>query len=104
MLGLPTNIPEPHDYRACLDMIGNAVQKLSPAELEARSAEAKQAGAPALKRQEFLDTPHGKVMASLPPFTVKRIEGSDTAPVPFPAASVPSHKKRQVLEGIKVLE
>ncbi|RYP45922.1 hypothetical protein DL768_007790 [Monosporascus sp. mg162] len=104
MLGLPTNIPEPHDYRACLDMIGSAVQKLTPAELEARNAETKQAGAPALTKQEFLDTPHGKVMASLPPFTVKRIEGSDTAPVPFPAVSLPSRKKRRVLEGIKVLE
>ena len=127
MLGLPPYAPELTDYRACLDRIGAAVKRLTPAELEARNAEHRQAGAPALTRDEFLATPHGRAVASLPPFTVRRVDEGDvgadsatvaTPPIPFPAASSwpqttangngdgnsNGKRPRQILEGIKVLE
>lgn len=106
MLDLPTHIPHLDKYEDCLKKIGGAVAKLSTAELEAMNAEHKQAGIPALTKEEFLNTPHGRVMKSLPPFTVRRIPGSTTGPVPFPTASLPSTpgKPKQILEGIKVLE
>lgn len=119
MLGLPPTPPPTttadggdDDYRACLATIGAAVRRLTPAELEARNARLRQAGAPALTRDEFLATPHGRAVASLPPFTVKRIDppGTSTTPTPaiaFPAAAgIPAGKRpqQQILEGIKVLE
>ncbi len=101
MLGLPPHAPELRTYRDCLAKIGGAVEKLSTAELEAINTKYKQAGAPVLTKEEFLNTPHGRVMKSLPPFTVQRIPGSATRPIAFPATPSSS---RQILEGIKVLE
>ncbi|KAK7756126.1 hypothetical protein SLS62_001718 [Diatrype stigma] len=109
---MATYSPDMNKYEDCLKKIGGAVAKLSTAELEERNAKHRQAGAPALTKEEFLNTPHGKVLQSLPPFTVRRMEGSVTPPVAFPAASAsllpstPEDKPRQkqILEGIKVLE
>ena len=127
MLGLPPTMPKTtaatavaataatddgdDDYRACLATIGAAVRRLSPAELEARNARLRQAGAPALTRDEFLSTPHGRAVSTLPPFTVRRIDtpgsSNSTPAIAFPAAAGTGpggRRPQQILEGIKVLE
>jgi len=104
MIGLPAFRPDLTDYRECIDTIETRVRRFTVAELEAMNHSARQAGSPVLQTSEFLSTPHGKVVASLPPFTLFPVE-RDTAPVPFTSQTIsPAGGPIQCLKGIRVLE
>lgn len=111
MLGLPPYDDSLTDYKQCIDTIEKAVKKHTVSELEEMNARELQAGVPALKWEQFLETPHGKAMKSLPPFTVEPLETS-TPPTPFPATPAPAQPTNgnatnplpQALTGIKVIE
>jgi len=62
-----------------------------------------QAGVQALKPDQFLQTPHGKAIASLPPFTVRCLDTS-TPPIPFSHLPQDPSLPPQCLQGIRVLE
>ncbi|ORY69827.1 CoA-transferase family III [Pseudomassariella vexata] len=103
MLGLPPFLPGATDYRQCIDAIESAVKKFSVSELEQRNRKCRQAGAPALTKDQFRQTAHGRALAKLAPFTVRPL-GTITPPVAFPAANAPQTAARQCLAGIRVLE
>ncbi|KAK9311254.1 CoA-transferase family III domain-containing protein [Lipomyces starkeyi] len=103
MIGLPGYIPGFTDYEEIIKTIQGAVIKFTAAELEMMNAEKGQAGVTALRGEEFLATPHGKIMSSLPIWESEIIE-HETPPVPFSPSSSADPTKRQVLDGIKVLE
>ncbi|KAJ5179393.1 CoA-transferase family III [Penicillium capsulatum] len=84
MIGLEGHRPDLTDYEEIIKVIEAKVQEYSISELEAMNKERRQAGVPALKYEDFIKTPHGKI-----------------SPTPFPATS--SDNKR-ILEGVKVLE
>ncbi|KAI1500442.1 CoA-transferase family III [Biscogniauxia marginata] len=100
MLGLPPFFPGLTDYRLCINTIESAVKQFSVAELEQRNHKFRQAGVPALTAQQYKQTSHGRVMTSLPPFTVQQLDMS-TPPIPFPDTE---DSPTQCLQGIRVIE
>lgn len=104
MLGLPPFLPGVTDYRQCIDTIESAVRKLSVQELEQLNESYRQAGVPVLTKDQFVQTEHGRALASLPPFTVQRL-GPATPPPTFPQPDA-KHQviPTQCLAGIQVLE
>ncbi|ANB13112.1 hypothetical protein AWJ20_1393 [Sugiyamaella lignohabitans] len=101
MIGLPSH-SDLSDYDEIVDYIGTAVSKFTAAELEELNRQYRQAGTTALTQEQFLATPHGKEIASLPPWEVTTLE--TTSPkVPFSEPAGISGKP-QILEGFKVVE
>ena len=108
MIGLPPFDPQLTDYRGCIDTIEQAVKQFNSAELEEMNRRERQAGVPVLKWEQFRQTPHGRALGVLPPFTVKPLDLS-TPHVPFPEAYQPKNDNTkytlpQSLTSIKVVE
>ncbi|KKK21770.1 hypothetical protein P175DRAFT_0501325 [Aspergillus ochraceoroseus IBT 24754] len=99
MIGLEGHRPDLTDYEDVIKVIESHVQKYSAAELEKMNKERKQAGVTALKYEDFIQTPHGKLNLEQPPWKVTKL-GGDLPPTPFPAAD----GSQRILKGIKVLE
>lgn len=99
MIGLPA-YSEINDYHKIIECIGNAVGKYTADELEKLNAQNKQAGTIALTQEEFLATPHGKTISSLPYLDCQKLENEDSSspPAPFPSNG------DQILSGFKVVE
>ncbi|KAK8056561.1 hypothetical protein PG993_001788 [Apiospora rasikravindrae] len=105
MLGLPPFLAGSHDYRQCIAMIENAVNRLSIADLEHKNHKYRQAGAPALTKDQFRRTAHGQALVGIAPFTIHSLD-APSPPVPFPDLN-PQHSASgpvQCLAGIRVLE
>ncbi|KAJ5444199.1 uncharacterized protein N7458_008071 [Penicillium daleae] len=100
MIGLEGHRPDLTDYEEIIKVIEEKVQKYTVSELEVMNKERRQAGVPALKYDEFVKTPHGKLNVQEPAWKVDKLPGN-LAPTPFPA-SQPGSKR--ILEGVKVLE
>ncbi|KAF9895407.1 hypothetical protein FE257_000313 [Aspergillus nanangensis] len=100
MIGLEGHRPDLTDYEEVIKVIESHVQKYTAAELEEMNKERRQAGVTALKYEDFIQTPHGKVNTQEPWFKVDRI-GGELTPTPFPTSNNGSKK---ILEGVKVLE
>jgi hypothetical protein len=58
MIGLEPYRPDLKTHQDIVDVIEGAVKKFSVTELEELNAKNRQAGVPALKHEEFLQTPH----------------------------------------------
>ncbi|KAH9900609.1 CoA-transferase family III [Xylariomycetidae sp. FL2044] len=101
MIGLPPFFPGLTDYRQCIDTIETAVKRFSTAELEYKNQKLRQAGVPALTNQQYQQTTHGRILTSLPPFTVRPLE-TLAPPTPFPQFR--GGGPNQCLQGIRVLE
>ncbi|KAM5354671.1 hypothetical protein ACJ41O_001318 [Fusarium nematophilum] len=100
MIGLEPFRPDLQSHEDIVDAIEPAVRSFSTQELEALNAKNRQAGIPALKHQDFLQTEHGKTNIALPPWSVENLE-SDTPKCPLsPTGQGPT----RILSGIKVLE
>ncbi|KAI4597010.1 hypothetical protein KJ359_004920 [Pestalotiopsis sp. 9143b] len=102
MLGLPPSMPGLTDYHECVKFIETAVKKFTISELEHLNQFYKQAGVPVLTKEQFLETPHGQALASIPPFTVRPL-GESTPPQPFPQPET-ADGFEQCLKGVRVLE
>ncbi|KAI1127513.1 CoA-transferase family III [Nemania abortiva] len=102
MIGLPEFSPGLTDYGQCIKTIESAVKKFSVAELEILNRRYQQAGTAVLTQEQYRETPHGRVLHSLPPFTVRPLELS-TPPVPF-VESEDGVDRLQCLRGIRVIE
>ncbi|KAI1752945.1 CoA-transferase family III [Xylaria castorea] len=102
MIGLPPFSPGLTDYRQCIKTIESAVKQFSAAELELRNQRFRQAGTAVLTQEQYRETPHGRILNSLPPFTVRPLELS-TPPIPF---EEPENRADpfQCLRGIRVIE
>ncbi|KAJ5219127.1 CoA-transferase family III [Penicillium cinerascens] len=100
MIGLEGHRPDLTDYEEIIKVIEGQVQKYSVSELEEMNKERRQAGVPALKHEEFIKTPHGKLNVQEPPWKVTQLPGN-LPPTPFPSIRNGSKK---ILEGVKVLE
>ncbi|KAK8138904.1 hypothetical protein PG984_002284 [Apiospora sp. TS-2023a] len=108
MIGLPPFLAGSNDYRQCVTVIENAVNRLSIADLELRNQKYRQAGAPALTKDQFRRTAHGQALAGIAPFTVQSLD-APSPPIPFPDITDPQHAASssgitQCLAGIRVLE
>ena len=108
MIGLQAHRPDMTTYRECIETIETAVRQFSVEELEALNMAARQAGSPVYKWDDFRHHPHGRLLMSLPPFTVRSLE-QETPPVDFnglqPGYSLRSPSRpQQVLTGVRVLE
>ncbi|KAK6841647.1 hypothetical protein PG987_002507 [Apiospora arundinis] len=104
--GCPPFLPGSNDYRQCVAMIENAVNQLSIAELEHKNQKYRQAGAPALTKDQFHRTAHGQAMAGIAPFTVQSLD-APSKPIPFPdldAQQPATPGNVQCLAGIRVIE
>ncbi|KAI0460667.1 CoA-transferase family III [Xylaria acuta] len=102
MIGLPPFSPGLTDYHQCIKTIEGAVKRFSTAELELLNQRFRQAGAAVLTQEQYRETPHGRILNSLPPFTVRPLELS-TPPVPF--VELENRADRfQSLRGIRVIE
>ncbi|KAM0346213.1 hypothetical protein ACHAPU_005636 [Fusarium lateritium] len=100
MIGLEPFRPDLQSHEDIVNAIEPAVRKFSVQELESMNAANRQAGVPALKHQDFLQTEHGQTNMALPPWSVENLE-SDTPKCPLtPNSSHPI----QILSGVKVLE
>ncbi|GKT53435.1 CaiB/BaiF family enzym [Colletotrichum tofieldiae] len=102
MIGLPAFNPELQGYSECIKTIETAMERFSVRELEEMNRKEGQAGVPVLKKEQFLNTPHGKALEQLPPLTIKSVE-SVTPPAPFESQHSTSGTE-QCLSGIRVLE
>ncbi|KAJ5715850.1 CoA-transferase family III [Penicillium malachiteum] len=100
MIGLEGHRPDLTEYEDVIKVIEGQVQKYTVPELEVMNKERRQAGVPALKYEDFIQTPHGKLNVQEPAWKVTKLSG-DTPATPFPA-NRPGSKK--ILEGVKVLE
>ncbi|KAF7719871.1 CoA-transferase family III domain-containing protein [Penicillium ucsense] len=100
MIGLEGHRSDLTDYEEIIKVIEEKVQQFSIEELEAMNREKRQAGVPALKYEDFIRTPHGKVNVQEPAWKVTRLAG-DLPPTPFPAIQSGS---KSILQGVKVLE
>ncbi|KAJ5084625.1 CoA-transferase family III [Penicillium alfredii] len=100
MIGLEGHRPDLTDYEEVIKVIESRVQKYSAAELEEMNKERRQAGVTALKHEDFIKTPHGRLNVEEPAWKVTRLPG-DLPPTPFPTNRSGSTK---ILEGVKVLE
>lgn len=101
MIDLPPFCPDLTDYGQCIKTIESAVKRFSTAELESRNQRFRQAGTAVLTQEQYRETPHGRIMSSLPPFTVRPLELS-TPPTPFAQSEDMNHL--QCLTGIRVIE
>ncbi|KAM0560034.1 hypothetical protein ACHAPJ_003993 [Fusarium lateritium] len=101
MIGLEPFRPDLQSHESIVDAIEPAVRKFSTKELEALNATNRQAGVPALKHEDFLQTEHGKTNMALPPWSVENLE-SETPKCPLPSSS--GQQPTRILSGIKVLE
>ncbi|KAL0931763.1 caib baif family enzyme [Colletotrichum truncatum] len=102
MIGLPAFNPGLQNYGECIKTIETAMKRFTVTELEEMNRREGQAGVPVLKKEQFLNTPHGRALESLPPFTIKPAE-TTTKPTPFEPQN--SHGgAEQCLQGIRVLE
>ncbi|KAF5024571.1 hypothetical protein F66182_3334 [Fusarium sp. NRRL 66182] len=100
MIGLQPFRPDLQSHQSIVDAIEPAVAKFSIEELEKMNAAHRQAGVPALKHEDFIQTQHGKTNMALPPWSVQSLE-SETPKSPLtPNTTQP----KRILEGIKVLE
>ncbi|KAA8904635.1 hypothetical protein TRICI_005441 [Trichomonascus ciferrii] len=87
------------DYHKIIEIIGGAVAKFTADELEDLNAKNRQAGTIALTQEDFLNTPHGKLISSLPYIDCQKLpEDNFSPPAPFP------EKGDQILSGFKVVE
>ncbi|KAF9874033.1 caib baif family enzyme [Colletotrichum karsti] len=102
MVGLPAFNPDLQSYTECIKTIETAMKRFTVEELEELNSREGQAGVPVLRKEQFLDTPHGKALESLPPFTVKPAE-TTTPPTPFESQTTTTGPE-QCLRGIRVLE
>ncbi|KAI0202741.1 CoA-transferase family III [Astrocystis sublimbata] len=102
MIGLPPFSPGLTEYRQCINTIEGAVKRLSVAELELRNQHFRQAGTTALTHEQYKATPHGRILNSMPPFTVQPLELT-TPPVPFVELE-DNAGRLQCLRGIRVIE
>ncbi|KAI1175996.1 CoA-transferase family III [Nemania sp. FL0916] len=102
MIGLPAFCPGLIDYRQCIQTIESAVKRFSVEELELQNQRFRQAGTVVLTLDQYRETPHGRQLHSLPPFTVQPLELT-TPPVPLvkPRGRV---VQLQCLHGIRVIE
>lgn len=102
MIGLPPFFPGLIDYHQCIKTIENAVKRFSVAELELLNQSFQQAGTAVLTQEQYRETPHGRILHSLPPFTVRPLELS-TPPIPLVE---PGNRGGllQCLRGIRVIE
>ncbi|KAJ5309687.1 uncharacterized protein N7443_002148 [Penicillium atrosanguineum] len=100
MIGLEGHRPDLTDYEDIIKVIEGQVQKYSVSELEAMNKERRQAGVPALKHEDFIKTPHGKLNVQEPAWKLTQLQGN-LPPTPFPANRTGNKK---ILEGVKVLE
>ncbi|KAK6885964.1 Acetyl-coenzyme A transferase nodX [Candida tropicalis] len=98
MIGLPPFIKGLTDYNKIVEIYQTKLDEFTVDELEALNNKNKQAGVEALKQEDFLATPHGKVISKLPPFEIEQLE-TTTPPIAFTPSN--NHK---ILEGVKVLE
>ncbi|KAI0184689.1 CAIB/BAIF family enzyme [Xylaria flabelliformis] len=102
MIGLPPFLPGLTDYGQCIKTIESSVRWFSISELELRNQRFRQAGVAALTQEQYRETPHGRTLNSLPPYTIRPLEES-TPPIPFEG-----HENRaeryQCLCGIRVIE
>lgn len=108
MVGLPPYREDfkDEDYPKILEYIGEAVAKYTVEELEELNNERRLAGIYAIKQEEFLASPHGKVLNNQPYWQLETLETS-TPPVAFSEAKIRSPEaggKPQILSGIRVLE
>ncbi|KAI8175551.1 Formyl-CoA:oxalate CoA-transferase [Colletotrichum sp. SAR 10_70] len=102
MIGLPAFNPDLQNYGECIKTIETVMKRFTVEELEEMNRREGQAGVPVLKKEQFLDTPHGTALQSLPPFTIKPAE-TTTPPILFePQNSYPGPE--QCLRGVRVLE
>lgn len=101
MIGLPAHDETQTDYQQIIKTIGDAVAKFTAEELETMNAERRQAGTTCYTREQFLETPHGKVISAEPYWTTDTLE-TQSPPVPF--AEVPANQPKQILAGFKVVE
>ncbi|KAJ3559015.1 hypothetical protein NPX13_g9601 [Xylaria arbuscula] len=102
MIDLPPFCPDLTDYGQCIKTIEAAVKRFSTVELESRNQRLRQAGTVVLTQEQYRDTQHGRIVSSLPPFTIRPLESS-TPPIPF-AEPKASSDGLQCLSGIRVIE
>ncbi|HWP86320.1 MAG TPA: CoA transferase, partial [Burkholderiales bacterium] len=96
------NLPHLHDRvigvlkcESNADAVKKAIAKWDSHDLEEAVAEARACGSIVRSNAEWLDHPHGKVLAARPLIDITKIGDSD--PIPFPKGERP-------LSGIKVLD
>ncbi|KAF5000527.1 hypothetical protein FGRMN_1694 [Fusarium graminum] len=100
MIGLEPFRPDLQSHEDIVNAIEPAVRKFSVQELEKMNAANRQAGVPALKHEDFVQTGHGKTNMALPPWSVENLE-SETPKCPL----IPNSRNPiQILSGVKVLE
>ncbi|KAF5657731.1 putative CAIB BAIF family enzyme [Fusarium heterosporum] len=92
--------PDLQSHEDIVNAIEPAVRKFSVQELESMNAANRQAGVPALKHEDFVQTEHGKTNMALPPWSVENLE-SETPRCPL---TPNPHNPIQILSGVKVLE
>ncbi|KAJ5894116.1 CoA-transferase family III [Penicillium taxi] len=100
MIGLEGHRPDLNDYEEIIKVIESHVQKYTVSELEEMNKERRQAGVSALKHEDFIKTPHGKLNVEEPAWKLDQLPGN-LPPTPFPVNRTGSKK---LLEGVKVLE
>ncbi|KAK6462784.1 CoA-transferase family III domain-containing protein [Scheffersomyces coipomensis] len=101
MIGMPAFVSGLTDYDEIVEKYQTRLDQFTCDELETLNVKHKQAGIEALKREDFLNTPHGKTINSKPIFEIHDLE-TETPPVPF--TNIGEGEKPQILAGIKVLE
>lgn len=105
-IGLPPYAPELTDYNKIVDVIQGAVSNFTVEELEKMTKDLRQAGVEAMKKEEFLKTPHGKTISAEPWWDSVPLE-TETPAVPWSSQSSPTSSSTQlpqILQGIKVIE
>ncbi|KAK6197616.1 CoA-transferase family III domain-containing protein [Scheffersomyces amazonensis] len=100
MIGLPPFQHGLTDYQKIVDIYQSKLDEFNCDQLEELNVKNRQAGVEALKREDFLKTPHGETISSKPIFEIHELE-TETPPVPF---TLVKDEKPQILSGIKVLE
>lgn len=107
MIGLPPFNPDLQGYQDCIETIEAAVRRFTTRELEELNDQEGQSGFPVLQPEQFLKTPHGEALRSLPPLTIQPLE-LKTPPAPFATLDETGTSTTttypQCLQGIRVLE
>jgi hypothetical protein len=101
MIGLEGHRPDLTEMADIVSTIESHVQKFTVSELETLNTQNHQAGVECMKHSDFLETPHGQIAQTLPPWKIETLETS-TPPASFPTPR-PGNEHRP-LEGIRVLE
>ncbi|OLN94012.1 Formyl-CoA:oxalate CoA-transferase [Colletotrichum chlorophyti] len=102
MVGLPAFNPELQGYNECIKTIETAMKRFTIEELEDLNRREGQAGVPVLKKEQFRNTPHGRALEQLPPFTIKPLETA-TPQIHF-EPQYDAAGNEQCLSGVRVLE